>query len=190
MSLLFIANWWSSLSSLKQAFWSMAIISTLLLGIYFILRQFDIYQSSSEPQPSKRRIGSYAVLLFFFMLGWSSALFLTSNNWAWILAIGSAAGFITVWLTHKSGGPAASASRTPGDYLTTTGEVLQSIPPHRNGFGKVHLNHRSAPYEMEAITAGKEIPRGAPVRVVSVIDSRVVLVEPIEQNERYPGQRK
>jgi len=72
---------------------------------------------------------------------------------------------------------------------TSTGEVLTSIPPHRNGFGKVHLNLRAAPFEMDAVTAGEELPPGAPIRVVEVIDERVLLVEAIiEREQPYPKE--
>jgi hypothetical protein len=63
--------------------------------------------------------------------------------------------------------------------LASTGKVLSSIPPHRNGFGKVHLNLREAPFEIDAVTAGQEVPKGTPVRVVDILDDKIVLVEPI-----------
>lgn len=190
MQLLFIAGWWSSLDALKQAFWSIAIICTLLLGIFFVLRQFEIYQDRKDAPDPKRWLNAQQVFLFFSILGWSSAIFMTPANWPWMLAITGLAGISVVWFYHQYFSRKSKTRKKAGDYRTSIGEVLQPIPSHRNGFGKVHLNLRTAPRELEAITAGQEIPRGTPVRVVDVIDNRVLLVEPIPQHDKYPGQRK
>ncbi len=190
MQLLFIAGWWSSLDALKQAFWSIAIICTLLLGIFFVLRQFEMYQDRKEVPDSKRWLNAQQVFLFFAVLGWSNALFLTPANWYWMPAVAAIAGFSVIFLHQKVASRKTKSGKKTGDYRTSVGEVLQPIPSHRNGFGKVHLNLREAPRELEAITAGQEIPRGTPVRVVDVIDNRVLLVEPIPRHDKYPGQRE
>ena len=58
---------------------------------------------------------------------------------------------------------------------------MVSIPPHRNGFGKVHLNVRGVPNELEAITAGQAIQPGMAVRVIDIIEDEVLVVEPVDR---------
>ncbi|MFK8103564.1 MAG: NfeD family protein [Saprospiraceae bacterium] len=66
------------------------------------------------------------------------------------------------------------------DTLTSTGEVLQYIPPHIKGSGKVHLNLRNAPYQINAVSQNGELPAGVPVRVIAIMDEQTIIVEPID----------
>jgi membrane-bound ClpP family serine protease len=68
--------------------------------------------------------------------------------------------------------------------LQSVGEVAEVIPPHRTGCGKIHLNFRTGPYELEAITAGDELPAGSSIKVVDIIDERIVLVERVTNSQR------
>jgi hypothetical protein len=65
------------------------------------------------------------------------------------------------------------------DAITSTGEVLQYIPPNKDGLGKVHLNLRKAPYELDAVSSGVELSKGMPVRVIDIIDDHILVVEPL-----------
>ena len=57
------------------------------------------------------------------------------------------------------------------------GEVYIPIPAKKSGVGKVHITLQGALREVEAITEGKSIPRGAIVKVVDVINNNLLLVE-------------
>ncbi len=58
-----------------------------------------------------------------------------------------------------------------------TCSVYLRIPAHRMGSGKVQLSYHGSVQEIEALTEGDQIPTGAKVKVVRVIDSRSLLVE-------------
>ena len=188
-----LVNWWISLEPAQQIFWSVAIVSSILL---FILGLFSLFGTDPEgdngQRPKERRTwssGPNRVFLFFTFFGWASVLssYLLQNITVTIL-LGLASGILGAFVPFVL----APFFRYGGfDALTairSTGEVLKPIPPHRNGFGKVHINLRTAPFEMEAVTAGEELPAGVPVRVVDVIDDRVLLVEAINDIAPDNGQ--
>ncbi len=190
-------DWWESQNWAEQAFWLVAIMSSLLLAILSALSLYERYQGNN-PEPEHRPhqvFNPRTILTFFCAFGWA-ALFLHYQELplAVILPVSVAGGLLAaafakalirflLWL--------APGHSKLGDeqLMEQTGRVLEPIPPHRNGFGKVHLNLREAPYELEAITSGSELKPGASIRVIGVIDGRVLLVEPLEDGG-YPHENQ
>lgn len=194
MQILLLMEWWKALESSSQAFLSMAIVSSLLLVMLIAIHLMGLEQdaeSDVKTQSERKRqlFDARMILVFFTLFSWMTVaftFFLFPIPTALLIATLVAAVItffsrylIKRWFTRNDKMGAA-------DLLQQTGEVLQSIPPHRNGFGKVYLSLPEAPFQIEAITAGQELSPGSHVRVIDVIDDRIILVEPIEEN--YPGQ--
>ncbi|MCB0629743.1 MAG: hypothetical protein R2824_28965 [Saprospiraceae bacterium] len=190
-----MTSWWTSLPWEKQAFWSLAIVSSILLGILFLSSLLD---EEEEERAAYSRPGFFQwldsrfVLVFFTAMGWCGLIMVQNDlslvsSMIWSAAFALVIALLVRWLDIS--GRRLRRKKIPevGSILST-GEVLKSIPPHRNGFGKVQIHDRRAHYTIDAITAGREIPRGTSVRVVDVIDGEVILVERIDP--QYPGQRK
>ncbi|MFM8271293.1 MAG: hypothetical protein ACKODX_03070 [Gemmata sp.] len=57
------------------------------------------------------------------------------------------------------------------------GTVYLRIPGSRAGVGKVHLNLQNRTIEYQAVTPGLELPTGARVKVVAVVNADTVEVE-------------
>lgn len=194
MSLYLMTNWWITLPWEKQAFWSLAIVSSILLGILFLSALLE--EEEEEKTLGKKAdfitwLDSRFILVFFTGMGWSGLIlfhnaFSLSFSIIWSVIFGLLVALLIRWL-DISGRGFRKSKRPQIGAIFSTGEALQSIPPHRNGFGKVQISDRQTRYTVDAITAGGEIPRGAPVRVIDIIDDKVILVEPIEP--QYPGQR-
>lgn len=192
---LIMTNWWTALPWEKQAFCSLAVVSSILLGILFLSSLLDEEAEETEavaPKGWSSWLDSRFVLVFFTALGWSGLIFFhytqsleQSVLWPSVLAVFIA--LMVRWLDISGRRLRTKPAPQSGDILST-GEVLQPIPPHRNGFGKVQIHDRRAHYTVDAITAGRELPRGTSVRVVDVIDDQVILVERLET--QYPGQRQ
>ncbi len=192
MLILLFANWWKSLSIDLHIFLSISIVFSTLLVILYIMSYVKVEEEADkyqEPTDGKNKLLSAKFIITFFTLfGWAGALlsFLwdkLSLTFLYSFILGIAATLLFRWLSSSS---TASRNFKMEKALTSTGKVLRSIPPHRNGFGKVHLNIREAPYEIEAVTAGQELPRGASVRVIDILDEKIVLVEPVLP---VPGKR-
>lgn len=189
-----MTNWWITLPWEKQAFWSLAIVSSILLGILFLsslLEEEEEDKTQGKKPGFSNWLDSRFILVFFTGMGWSGLIlfhngFSLSFSIIWSTIFGLSVALLIRWLDIS--GRRFRRGKTPQvGTIFSTGEALQPIPPHRNGFGKVQINDRQTHYTVDAITAGKEIPRGASIRVVDIIDDRVILVEPIEP--QYPGQR-
>jgi len=66
------------------------------------------------------------------------------------------------------------------DALFQTGEVYLRIPAKDKGQGKVHINISGSLKEVDAITEETEaIPTGAFIKVVEVLDNRLLVVTQI-----------
>lgn len=63
------------------------------------------------------------------------------------------------------------------DCVGKVGDVYLRIPGERRGEGKVQYSFQGSVQELAAITNGREIPSGAKVRVLEVIDNHTLLVE-------------
>lgn len=183
-------DWWMELAQIQRIFWSVAIVSSILLFILLFISLFGVEQDGEGKGSAGRRTGRLAepqtILIAATVFGWVAVLLsYWLSNVQLVLGISAVAallGALLPWLLS----PVLSFPSFDADTVrTSTGQVLTSIPPHRNGFGKVHLNLRAVPFEMDAVTAGEELPPGAPVRVVEVIDERVLLVEAlVDSNEQ------
>lgn len=194
MQILLLMEWWKALESSSQAFLSMAIVSSLLLVMLIAIHLMGLEQdaeSDVKTQSERKRqwFDARMILVFFTLFSWMIVTFILFQfpiPTALLIAtlVASVITFFSRYLIKRWF--TLNDKMGPADLLQQTGEVLQSIPPHRNGFGKVYLSLPEAPFQIEAITAGQELSPGSHVRVIDVIDDRIILVEPIEEN--YPGQ--
>ncbi|MCO6490999.1 MAG: NfeD family protein [Phaeodactylibacter sp.] len=189
-------DWWEAQDWAQQVFWLVAIVSSLLLVILSALSLYELSQGhvAEAEHRHPRFFNPRTILTFSAVFGWL-ALLLSYQNVSFALVLAPAAALGALAAAWAKGISRFILRLAPGYHLgadllvESTGKVLEPIPPHRNGFGKVHLNLRDAPYELEAITGGGELKPGAPVRVIGVIDGRVLLVEPIE-DEGYPHENQ
>ncbi len=196
MRLPLFGDLWNAQSWIEQAFWLAAAVSTLLLAILLVLSLFSPERDADEEADKKLShiFNARTVLNFFAAFSWM-ALILYHQGMpmkvllAFSLAVGLAVAALAKAATLLFLRLIPHRSHDEGErLLLQKGKVLEPIPPHRNGFGKVHLDLRGAPYELEAITAGKELRPGAEIRVIGVIDERILLVEPLE-DEGYPHEQ-
>jgi hypothetical protein len=67
--------------------------------------------------------------------------------------------------------------------------VYLRIPARNSGLGKIQINLQNRTMEYQAATAGEEIPTGASVTVVGVIDANTVAVQAAPDSERNRHER-
>lgn len=167
-------------------------MSSVLLVILLVMTLFD----TDDPHGKSKVDASSAslpwlnprlILFFTTLFGWFSvvAFHFGLSNQQNVLFSGSLS-FLLVFLPailknfRKS--PTFGISVDLKGAVLSTGQVLQPIPPNSNGLGKVQLDHRQTHLEVDAITTGQEIQPGSPVRVVDVIDNRILVVEPLKDD--------
>lgn len=57
-----------------------------------------------------------------------------------------------------------------------TAETYLTVPGFKNGMGKVHVRMKGALRELDAVTEGETIPSGTSVKIIRVVEGRVLLV--------------
>jgi hypothetical protein len=120
-----------------------------------------------------------SALLFFGLGGLTALQYGASELNAFLIGVG--AGLATLYavavlmklvaqLRHDG---TARVERSLG----RTGTVYLRVPAARAGTGKVHLMLQNRTVEYQAVTVGAELPTGAPIRVVGVVNADTVEVE-------------
>lgn len=188
-SLLF-SNWWSALNIEQQIFWSLAIVFSILSCILVLLDLFGFDQEQEQPPNQKKSIrvlDARTGLILFTSFGWFGVLFSAFNyEWQQSLLFAASGALVLSFLQGLIFGFPWNKELDIKRLVESTGQVQKTIPPHRNGVGKVHLDVRKKTYELDALTTGQELPEGAPVRVVDIVDESVLVVEPLELKPKGP----
>ncbi|HOY16807.1 MAG TPA: NfeD family protein [Haliscomenobacter sp.] len=171
----------------EQLLWVSAVVFTILLSILLIMEFFSGGPDHASHRP--KLLSASVILTFFTFWAWTSLL---AHVWEPGLVISLldglpfgilAALFPFIILRLRKPVKKIVPSSDNFNYqeaLSSTGEVLQYIPPHQEGFGRVHLNLRKAPYALDAISIGAEIRPGDSVRVVDIVDDHILVVEPLQ----------
>ncbi|MDX1666318.1 MAG: hypothetical protein R3350_03770 [Saprospiraceae bacterium] len=163
-------------------------MATLLLVIFTALSVFHPEDEGDISNQHTPAVKTRILLVFLAFFGWASVIgSYLEVSIVYLLPFSALSGGLAAYLTSFLS-PLLSKLQPYrkldlSQALSTTGRVLKPVPPHRNGFGKVHLDLQNAPYELEAVTAGRELPQGASVRIVKLLDDRILLVEPVEEND-------
>lgn len=175
---------------IEQLFLVVAAVSSVLLCLLLLLNAFGVSQEVPSGSAHKRILNPLTILIFFTFLGWTSVLgCLWLHDLAAVLSFAIPLGFMAAtmhfwieWMHQKR----LAAYIDPKSVLKTTGEVSQYIPSSQNGRGKVHLNLRYAPPDLDAVSTGMELKTGCTIRVVDVIDNHILVVEPLDRSPDAP----
>lgn len=189
MLLLSFTDWWSALSLESRLLGSAVVISTMLLIIFEALSQLETSELKEAKSSDKYYFSPYHILYFFTAFSWSAlTAYHLFQHPTLIIGTGIVIGLgviaIMIWVLPRIKANRKQQLDQNTNILQSVGEVAEVIPPHRNGFGKIHLNFRTGPYELEAITAGDELPAGSSIKVVDIINERIVLVERVTNSQR------
>jgi len=188
MRLLLLIGRLDQLSFSEKLFWSVAIVSTLLVVILLFMSFFG-FELDGENDRKRRPFlpDTRSILLFFTFFGWTALLAdLYTQDIRKVLLYSLPVGVLVAFLpvliqrSKRRGEQLRKSSVDLQEALSSTGEVMQYIPPHRHGVGKVNLNLRRVPVQISAISQGNELEVGAPVRVIEVIDDNILVVEPLD----------
>ncbi len=178
--------YFSELTWAEQLLWAFAVISSMLWVVIMVV---GLFSGSHDYRDQRlRRIDARSVMTFFTVLGWTSVL---AHIWVvdlrlsilYAFPFALLAGFLPHFVSRlrRRAKVGTHANFDYREAISSTGEVLQYIPPHSAGYGKVHLNLRIAPNELVAVSANVELRAGDSVRVVDITQDNVLIVEPLQQ---------
>jgi len=185
---------WHSLTNAHQIFWGMAIISSVLFLIQFVLSligadfdgdaDFDVnadVESDYSIDPSFTVFSVRSIIAFLTFFSWAGVLVLNdggSVSKALLsgLGAGSLALLIVSYMMWQFAKLTYSGTMKLTDTIEQRGEVYLPIPEGKNGAGKVNLVVDGALKELNAVTEGKSLPTGTKIRVLDVLDKNILLV--------------
>jgi membrane protein implicated in regulation of membrane protease activity len=104
------------------------------------------------------------------------------------LAVAGAAGFAALyavwWLMQSLYGLRSEGTVRVERAVGRRGTAYLTIPGNRQGSGKIQINLQNRTMEYLAVTAGPDIPTGAAVVVVDLINPTTLEVATVSENER------
>ena len=187
-------TWWHSLTSAHQIFWGMAIISSILFLIQFVLSligadfdgeiEIDVdtdVDSDYSIDPSFTVFSVRSIIAFLTFFSWAGVIVLNDGGSVSKAVLsglfaGSIALFIVSYMIWQFAKLTYSGTLRLSDTIEQRGEVYIPIPEGRNGAGKVNLVVDGALKELNAVTEGKSLPTGTKIKVLEVLEKNILLV--------------
>lgn len=200
MLLLVLGEWWAALGGMEKLFWGISIIFSVLFFIQFILSliglDFDTDVDADVGGVDMEGgldadftvFSMRSVIAFFTFFGWtgvsvlngggSSALAIGAGAVVGILAMGIVAYMMYAFSKLSDEGSIFNIYES----IDSVGTVYLKIPANSEGRGKVELNLNGVIREVDAMTQeGLPLPTGSSVRVIDIIDDKMILVEPADK---------
>lgn len=197
MLILSLNDWWLSLTGLEQFFWIMAILSSAVFLIVFVvnLLGFDTDADIEVETDIDTNLGSpdfpvfslKAITAFFTFFSWTGVLLTGEGRSIWeiipySIISGILAMALVVILLKKFTDFTESGTADPLDLIFEKGDVYIPIPPGQSGRGKVHVTHNKALREMYAVTMDENpLSTGEKVRILEILPENTLLVERVHE---------
>lgn len=188
---------WSALTGIQQIFWGISIVFSVLFVIQFVLSiigidfdgdaeaDFDGSDSVDGLDADFALLSVRSVIAFFTFFGWTGVVALSGGAGSMLaILLASSAGFVAMlvvaYIFYLFIKLQSSGTLKLDNAIGGVGEVYLLIPDKQSGAGKVQMKVQGSLRELDAISTEGEIPTGAPVRVIDVLDNGMLLVEPVE----------
>jgi len=189
-----LTGWWDALSLAKQFFYGIGLVAGLIALILMVLSlvglehhdSIDALDAGDAHDGGGGGIFSIKPLTGFFLgFGWAGG-FALEQGLSLMAALGCAfvsGGLIMalivvmfrVILSMRSDGTMRIA-----DTIGAVGTVYVTLPPAKASGGQVIVNFSGRQETFAALsTASDALPGGAKIKVLAVVDSRTLLVEPL-----------
>ncbi|MFT3782447.1 MAG: NfeD family protein [Nibricoccus sp.] len=188
-----LSGWWAGLTNAQQVFFGIGLIAgfiSLILALlaFLGLEHHDAMDAvGADMDHGGGGIFSVKPLTGFFLgFGWVGGLSLKAGHnvpVATLIAFTSGAAVMAVIIAMFR---AINSMRSDGtvrtaEALGATGTVYVTLPPSRASGGQVIVNFSGRQETFAALNASdRSLPAGEKIKVIQVIDSRTLVVEPFE----------
>lgn len=188
-------EWWTSLEMFDKAVWVIAFTVSLIFIIQTVMTfvgmdsdvdlepDFDGDMSDADSGPFQ--LFTFRNFINFFLgFSWTIIAFRGQiGNTVLLVFVAAVAGAILVTavmsLFYFMSKMQQSGTMDIQQAIGKTGDVYLTVPGFKNGLGKIHVNIQGTLREMDAITESETLASGTLVRVVNVLEERILLVEKI-----------
>ena len=194
----FLSDWFIQLDPALRFYWGIAIFASIVVVIQMTMSfagmgdidSGDADVDFSTDADSLDDAGSMHLLsirnIFYFLLGFGWAgvsLWSTVPNAILLCVVAVLVGClfvaIFIFLFRQMMKLQSNGAFNINDAVGKACDVYLRIPGQNEGLGKVQISFNGSVQELDARTAGEPIPSGAKVRVLRVIDKKVLEVEKI-----------
>ena len=191
-------GWWTELSLARQFFYGIGLVAGIVCVVLMILAMIgmDHHDSvdaigatdSADGHDGDSGGGIFSVKPltgFFLGFGWAGGLALDAGlpfiaALACALAAGGAIMAVIVLMFRAILAMRSDGTVRISDTVGSVGTVYISLPPAKAAGGQVGVNFKGRQETYAALCASERpIPSGDKVKVVAVVDSRTLLVEPL-----------
>jgi uncharacterized membrane protein len=183
----------NALDMAQKVFWCVAIVASIAFVIQTIMTFIGLDSDTDVDAGGFEGVEADGVSGFFtlknlvnFLLGygWGGVAFhgvIDSTVGLQLAAVGVGLVFVLVWVVIIRQVMKLGVDKTfrIEDTVGMVADVYLRIPAARKAAGKVMVSVHGSVHELEAFTAGDEIPTGAKAKVTAAISSDSVLVEAI-----------
>lgn len=187
-------EWWISLDMFDKVVWVIALTTSLIFLIQTIMTfvgmesggmdaDFDGDMTTHHDGGMPFELFTFRNFInFFFGFSWTIIAFkkLIPNTTLLVL-VGAVVGALLVaammYLIYLLLRLQQSGNMKIEDAVGKTAEVYLTIPGNRNGMGKIHVRIQGTLRELDAISASETFSSGSLVKVIGVVEDRILLVE-------------
>ena len=188
-----------NLEALQQMFWGCAIVASVVFLVQMVLTMlgmdghdvdvdFDVADFGSADADTMDLGGGLSLfsirnlINFFVGFGWAGVSLhsVISNTFLLILAavvVGIAFVLMFFYIKKQTKKFEANGAFNIRNCEGKSASVYLRIPGNNAGKGKVQVSINGASHEIDAITLGDDIPTGARVHIVEVMDNQTLKVE-------------
>ena len=195
-----LTEWFNQLDPALRIYWGIAIFASIIVIIQTTMSfigmgdidtgDADIDFDSDADGDSMDDAGAMHLVsirnVFYFLLGfgWAGVSFWNTIPNAFLLgAIAALVGClfvaIFIFLFRQMMKLQSNGVFDINDAVGKVCDVYLRIPAQNQGLGKVQISFNGSVQELNARTSGEQIPSGAKVRVLRVIEKKVLEVEPV-----------
>lgn len=187
-------EWWISLDMFDKVVWVIALTSSLIFLIQTIMTfigmesggmdaDFDGDMTTHHDGGMPFELFTFRNFInFFFGFSWTIIAFKKQiPNTTLLVLVGAVVGALLVagmmYLIYLLLRLQQSGNMKIEDAVGKTAEVYLTIPGSRNGMGKIHVRIQGTLRELDAISASDTFSSGSLVKVIGVVEERILLVE-------------
>ena len=187
--------WWASLELFQKVMWCIAIPSSIIFVLQMIMTfvgmdadgglDGDVGGADVEAGETPFQLFTFRNLINFFLgFSWTGISFYnTIDSKLGLIVLATFLGVLLVaivmlmfYLLSKT---TQSGNIDIKDTVGLTATVYFPIPASRERAGKIQVSVRGAVREYDAMTAGDALKTGELVKVISVIEGNILLVEKV-----------
>lgn len=183
-------TWWARLTSAQQFFYGIGIVAgavTLVMGLFALvgLGHHDVDVAHGDHLDGSSLLSTKPMTGFFLGFGWAGGIALeTGLSLAVATLVAFACGLVLMvaiaWLIRTIYSLRSDGTRQINNAIGAVGTVYVTLPASRAGGGQINVTVGGRLETLAALNASlRPLPSGEKVKVVGVVDTNTVIVEPL-----------